>query len=64
MGISDSISGMVNKAKEAVSENSEAVKGAVDKAGDAVDKATGGKHAEHVNKGQTMAKDYIEKMKK
>lgn len=64
MGISDSISGMADKAKDALSGNSDAAKSGVDKAGDAADKATGGKFDEHVDKGQDMAKDQIDKMKK
>jgi hypothetical protein len=38
------------------------VKGGIDKAGDIVDEKTGGQHAEHVDKAQDAAKDYVEKL--
>ena len=44
MGFGD----MVDKAKDAVGGNKEAVKGGIDKAADAADKATGGKASDHM----------------
>jgi hypothetical protein len=64
MGISDLIGNMADKAKEALSGNSDAAKSGVDRAGDAADKATGGRRAEHIDKGRDLVKDQIDKMKK
>ncbi len=58
MGIKD----WFNKGKQAVAENKDAVSDGVDKAGDFVDEKTDGKYAEHVDKGQDAAKDFIEKL--
>lgn len=49
-----------NRGKQAAAENKEAVKDGVDKAGDMIDEKTGGEHAEHVDKGQEAAKDYVD----
>lgn len=51
-----------NRGKQAAAENKDAVKGGIDKAGDMVDEKTGGQHAEHVDKAQDAAKDYVEKL--
>lgn len=64
MGISDSISGAMDKAKDAVTGHSDDMNKAVDAAGDKVDDATKGKYADKVDKGQDMAKDAIKKMNK
>jgi len=58
MGLRD----WLNKGKKMAAENKDAVKDGVDKAGDFVDDKTGGKYAEHVDKGQEAAKDYVEKL--
>jgi hypothetical protein len=58
MGLRD----WLNKGKKAAAENKDAVKDGVDEAGDFVDEKTGGQHAEHVDKGQEAAKDYIDKL--
>jgi hypothetical protein len=58
MGLRD----WLNKGKKAAAENKDAVKDGVDKAGDFVDEKTGGQHAEHVDKGQEAAKDFIDKL--
>lgn len=58
MGIKD----WFNKGKQAVAENKDAVSDGVDKAGDLIDEKTDGKYAEHVDKGQDAAKDFIEKL--
>ncbi|HEY5822428.1 MAG TPA: antitoxin [Propionibacteriaceae bacterium] len=49
--------GIFDKAKDALSTHSDKVDTAIDKAGDMIDKKTGGKYAEHVDKGQALAKD-------
>ena len=54
--------GIFDKAKDALSEHSEQVAAAVDKAGDFVDDKTEGKYAEQVDKGQDMAKDKLADM--
>jgi hypothetical protein len=64
MGISDSIGGMVNKAKDAVKGNADQAEKAVDVAGDKVDDVTKGKYKDTVDKGQDAAKDAINKIKK
>ena len=64
MGISDSINGMVGKAKDAVSGHEDDMDKAVDAAGDKVDDATKGKYQDNVDKGQNVAKDAINKLKK
>ncbi len=58
MGIKDWFS----KGKKAAAENKDAVKDGIDKAGDFVDDKTGGQHSEHVDKGQEVAKDYVENL--
>jgi MT0933-like antitoxin protein len=64
MGISDSISGMVGKAKDAVTGHEDDMNKAVDAAGDKVDEATKDKYKDNVDKGQNVAKDAINKLKK
>jgi hypothetical protein len=58
MGLRD----WLNKGKKAAAENKDAVKDGVDKAGDFIDDKTGGQHADHVDKGQDAAKDYVDKL--
>ena len=58
MGIGD----LFKKAKNAAAENKDAVKDGIDKAGDFVDDKTGGKYAEHVDKGQDAARDFVDKL--
>ncbi len=64
MGISDSINGMVGKAKDAVSGHTDDMEQAVDAAGDKVDDKTNGKFKDRVDTGQNTAKDAINKLKK
>lgn len=64
MGISDSMRGMVGKAKDAVGSHPDQAEKATDVAGDKVDDMTQGKHEEKVDKAQQSAKDAINKMKK
>ncbi len=58
MGLKD----LFSKGKQAAAENKDAVKDGIDKAADFVDEKTGGKHAEHVDKGQDAAKDFVDKL--
>ena len=58
MGIGD----LFKKAQNAAAENKDAVKDGIDKAGDFVDDKTGGKYAEHVDKGQDAARDFVDKL--
>lgn len=58
MGIKD----WFNKGKKLAAENKDAVSDGVDKGGDFIDEKTDGKYAEHVDKGQDAAKDFIEKL--
>jgi hypothetical protein len=58
MGIGD----LTDRAKEMASQNKDEVKEGIDKAGDTIDEKTGGKHAEHVDKGQDAAKDHVDKL--
>ena len=56
MGIGD----MVDKAKDLVGSNKEAVKGGIDKAAEAADKASGGKATDHIETGAEKAKDIVD----
>lgn len=51
--------GIFDKAKDALGDHADKVDTGIDKAGDAVDQKTGGKYAEHVDKGQDMAKQKL-----
>jgi hypothetical protein len=51
--------GIFDKAKDAMSGQSEQVDAGVEKAGDMVDEKTEGKYAEQVDQGQEMAKDKL-----
>jgi hypothetical protein len=48
------------KGKKAAAENKDALKDGIDDAADFVDDKSGGKHSEHVDKGQEAAKDYVD----
>ena len=56
MGFGD----MIDKAKDLVGGNKEAVKGGIDKAADAADEATGGKASDHIDTGAEKAKDIVD----
>lgn len=58
MGIKD----WFNKGKKAAAENKDTLSEGVDKAADLVDEKTDGKFEEHVDKGQEVVKDAIEKL--
>lgn len=60
MGIADSFR---DKAEQAIDKvGGDRAKQGVEKAGDKIDDATGGKYASHVDKGQDAASDYIDRM--
>ena len=54
--------GIFDRAKDAMSGQSEQVDAGVKKAGDMVDEKTEGKYAEQVDQGQEMAKDKLREM--
>jgi hypothetical protein len=51
--------GFLDKAKGLLGQHEEKVEGALDKVADMVDDKTGGKYADHIDKGQDAAKDFI-----
>ena len=51
--------GIFDKAKDALAEHNAQVDTGIDRAGDFVDEKTGGKHAEHIDKGQAFAKEKL-----
>ncbi|MET4046419.1 hypothetical protein BJD99_11405 [Rhodococcus sp. 1163] len=59
MSFADSLKGLIGKGQKAAAENSDKIEQAVDKAGDFVDKKTGGKYADQVDKVQDAAKNAI-----
>jgi hypothetical protein len=54
--------GIFDKAKDAMSGQSEQVDAGTERAGDMVDEKTEGKYAEQVDQGQEMAKDKLSEM--
>jgi ribosomal protein S7 len=52
--------GFMDSLKKMLSGNKDKADEVIDKAGDMVDEKTGGKHEEHVDRGQEMAKDFVE----
>jgi hypothetical protein len=58
MGVGD----FVEKAKDLAADNKDKVKEGIDEAGDMIDEKTGGEHAEHVDKAQDAANDYVENL--
>ncbi|QCB50257.1 antitoxin [Rhodococcus sp. PAMC28707] len=59
MSFADSMKGLIEKGQKAAAENSDKIEQAVDKAGDFVDKKTGGKYADQIDKVQDAAKNAI-----
>ncbi|MCW6003198.1 antitoxin [Micromonospora sp. CPCC 205371] len=59
MGIADSFREKADQAVDKI--GADRAKDGVEKAGDKLDDATGGKYAEHVDKGQNAASDYIDR---
>ncbi len=56
MGFADSLKGLVGKAKGYAQQNPDKIDQAVEKVGDTVDKKTGGKYADKVDKAQDTIK--------
>ena len=54
--------GFLDKVKNLFSQNADKVDSAIDKGGDLVDDKTGGKFSEHVDKGQDVANDAVDKL--
>jgi MT0933-like antitoxin protein len=52
---------IVDKVKEMLSGHSDKAGQGIDKAGDMIDKKTGGKYADKVDMAQDKAKDYLKK---
>ncbi|EKF22420.1 antitoxin family protein [Mycolicibacterium hassiacum DSM 44199] len=52
---------LLDKAKNLLAKNTDKVDAAIEKVGDIVDEKTQGKYAEHVDKVQEAAKDFVEK---
>ena len=52
--------GIFDKAKEALGEHREHAHTGIDKVGDLLDERTGGKYAEHVDKGQRVAGEKLD----
>jgi hypothetical protein len=51
--------GLFDKAKQLADQHADKVEDAIDKAADAVDEKTGGKYAEHIDKGADAAKGFV-----
>lgn len=54
--------GFMDKVKGMLGQHSDKLEGGIDKAGDAIDERTGGKHAAHVDKAQDAARDALRKL--
>ena len=52
--------GFLDKAKELAGQHADKVEGAIDKAADMVDEKTGGKYADHLDKGAEAAKGFVD----
>jgi hypothetical protein len=59
MGFLDKIKA---QAKDAVDKHGDKIATGVDKAGEAIDKKTGGKHHDNIVKGSTQVKDALDKL--
>jgi MT0933-like antitoxin protein len=59
MGIADSFRDMAAKAKDKI--DPQKAKEGIDKAGDKLDDATGGKYSDYVDRGQDAAKSGVDK---
>ncbi len=54
--------GLMDKVRSMLGQHGDKVEGGIDKGGDFIDDKTGGKYAEHVDKGQDAAKDALRKL--
>jgi hypothetical protein len=52
----------MDKLKGMFGQHADKAESGIDKAGDVIDDKTGGKYAEHVDKGQDAAKDAVRKL--
>ncbi|MFD4367105.1 antitoxin [Rhodococcus sp. NPDC058521] len=59
MSFIDTLKGLVGKGKEAASQNSDKVHGAVDKAAQTINDKTGGKYEGQIGKASDAAKNYV-----
>lgn len=53
--------GILDKVKEMLGQHSQQADAGIEKGGDTIDDKTGGKYAEHVDKGQDAARDQLGK---
>ncbi len=51
--------GLFDRAKELADQHADKVEGAIDKVADVVDEKTGGKYADHIDKGVDAAKGFV-----
>ena len=56
MGLGD----FIDKAKDVVADNEEAVEDGIDQVADVVDDKTGGKYSDQVDQGAEAAKDFVD----
>ena len=63
MNFADKLKGAAQQAKEAVAEHKEQVEQALDKAADLADKQTGGKYHDKIEKAESKADEYVQKLK-
>lgn len=54
--------GLFDNIGDQVAQHKDKIDGAIDAGGDFIDEKTGGKYAEHVDKGQDFLKDNVEKL--
>ncbi|WP_084521148.1 antitoxin [Nocardia uniformis] len=59
MSLIDTLKGLVGKGKDVAAQNAEKIESAVDKAGDMIDKKTGGKYSSQIDKGTGAIKGAI-----
>ncbi len=52
--------GLFDKVKDLAGQHADKVEGAIDKAADMVDERTGGKYADHIDKGAEAAKGFVD----
>lgn len=64
MGLTDRLKDLKGKAEDAVSERSEQIHGAVEKAAEVADQRTGGKYSERIQKAGAKADSLVESLKK
>lgn len=60
MGFMDTVKGLVGKGKDYAAQNPDKVDSYIDKAGDQVDKRTGGKFSGQVDQAQDAARKFVD----